>query len=135
LSEHRSESPGEWGEAAGKRRLETMHELSIVESLLSLALQNAEKANARRIVSIGLVVGDYTGVMEDAVNLYFGFSAKTRSPPALKSATRMFRTIALPDCDLLFPLQKQDYVCPKCEGKRVEIVGGRELYIESMEID
>ena len=39
-----------------------MHEQSIVESLLALALENAEKANARKIVSINLVVGDYTGV-------------------------------------------------------------------------
>ncbi|MDM7996627.1 MAG: hydrogenase maturation nickel metallochaperone HypA [Acidobacteriota bacterium] len=136
MSEHRSESPGEPGEAAGKRRLETMHELSIVESLLSLALQNAEKANARRIVSIGLVVGDYTGVMEDAVNLYFGFLSKdTIAAGAEIRYTHVPGQLRCRDCDLLFPLQKRDYVCPKCKGKRVEIVGGRELYIESMEID
>ena len=113
-----------------------MHELSIVESLLSLALKNAEKANARKIVSISLVIGDYTGVMEDAVNLYFGFLSKeTIAAGARIHYTHVAGQLRCRDCDLLFPLQKRDYRCPKCEGKRVEIVGGRELYIENMEVE
>ncbi len=113
-----------------------MHELSIVESLLNLALQNAEKAHARKIVSIRLVVGDYTGVMEDAVNLYFGFLSKdTIAAGARIQYTHVTGQLRCRDCDLLFPLQHRNYVCPECEGKRVEIVGGRELYIENMEIE
>jgi Zn finger protein HypA/HybF involved in hydrogenase expression len=38
------------------------------------------------------------------------------------------------DCDQLFPLQK-DPGCPKCAGRRTDIVGGRELYIENMEVE
>jgi hydrogenase nickel incorporation protein HypA/HybF len=113
-----------------------MHELSIVESLLNLALENAEKANARKIVSMNLVVGDYTGVMEDAVDLYFGFLSKdTIAAGAKIHYTHVPGQLRCRDCDLLFPLQKQDYRCPKCDGKRVEIVGGRELYIENMEVE
>ena len=113
-----------------------MHEQSIVESLLSLALQNAEKANARKIISINLVVGDYTGVMEDAVSFYFGFLSKdTIAAGASIHYTHVPGQLRCRDCDLLFPLQKHDYRCPKCEGKRVEIAGGRELYIENMEVE
>jgi hydrogenase nickel incorporation protein HypA/HybF len=112
-----------------------MHELSIVESLLTLALQNAEKANARKIMGIHLVVGDYTGVVEDAVNLYFGFLSKdTIAAGARISYTHVPGQLRCRDCDLLFPMQKQK-CCPKCNGKRVEIVGGRELYIETMEVE
>ena len=113
-----------------------MHELSIVQSLLGLALENAKKANARRIVSINLVVGDYTGVMEDAVNLYFGFLSKDTIAAGTKiNYTHVAGQLRCRDCDLLFPLQKRNYECPKCEGNRVEIVGGRELYIETMELE
>jgi hydrogenase nickel incorporation protein HypA/HybF len=91
-----------------------MHELSIVESLLSLAFENAEKANARKIISISLVVGDYTGVQEDAVNFYFGFLSK----------------------DTIAAGAKIHYThVPKCQGRRVGIVGGRELHIENMEVE
>ena len=113
-----------------------MHELSIVESLLNLALENAAKANARKIVSINLVVGDYTGVMEDAMDLYFGFLSKNTIAAGAKiNCTHVPGQLRCRDCDILFPLQEHDFCCPKCEGKRVEIVGGRELYIENMEVE
>lgn len=113
-----------------------MHEQSIVSSLLTLALENANKANARRIIGINLVVGDYTGVVEDAVDLYFGFlSRDTIAAGAKIHYTHVAGQMRCRDCDILFPLQKRDYQCPKCKGKRVEIVGGRELYIENMEIE
>ncbi len=113
-----------------------MHEQSIVESILALALGNAEKANARRIHSINLVVGDYTGIEEDSVNLYFGFlSQNTIAAGARIKYSHVPGQLRCRDCDILFPLQKHDYHCPKCEGRRVEIVGGREFYIENMEIE
>jgi hydrogenase nickel incorporation protein HypA/HybF len=113
-----------------------MHEQSIVASLLNLALENAKKADARKIVSINLVVGDYTGVVEDAVNFYFGFLSKdTIAAGAKINYTHVTGQMRCRDCDILFPLQKRDYQCPQCNGKRVEIVGGRELYIENMEVE
>ncbi len=113
-----------------------MHEQSIVESLLALALEKAEKANACKIISMNLVVGDYTGVMEDAVNFYFRFLSKdTIAAGARINYTHVAGQLRCRDCDVLFPLQQHDYRCPKCEGKRVEIVGGRELYIDNMEVE
>ena len=113
-----------------------MHEQSIVESLLRLALDSARKADARKIISIHLVVGDYTGIEEDAVNFYFGFLSKnTIAAGAGIRYTRVPAQLRCRDCDILFPMQKRDYRCPECEGRRVEIVGGRELYIENMKVE
>jgi len=113
-----------------------MHEQSIVSSLLSLALEKAAKANARKIVGINLVVGDYTGIEEDAVNFYFGFlSNNTIAAGARIHYTRVPGQLRCRDCDILFPLQKHAYRCPECEGKRVEIVGGRELFIENIKVE
>ena len=113
-----------------------MHEQSIVESILNLALGNAEKANARKIISIDLVVGGYTGVVEDAVNFYFAFLSKNTIAAGAKiNYTHVQGQLRCRDCDILSPLQKRDYRCPKCDGRRVEIVGGRELYIENMEVE
>jgi hydrogenase nickel incorporation protein HypA/HybF len=113
-----------------------MHEQSIVESLLTLALQKAETANAHKIVRINLVVGDYTGVVEEAVNYYFGFISKdTIAAGARICYTHVPGQMRCRDCDILFPLQKREFRCPECAGGRVEIVGGRELYIDSMEVE
>jgi len=113
-----------------------MHEQGIVQSLLTLALEKAAEADARRIVGIRLVVGDYTGVVEDAVNFYFGFlSRDTIAAGAKIFYTHVAGQLRCRDCDILFPLQKHSYRCPECGGNRVEIVGGRELYIETMEVE
>ncbi|MBN2039918.1 MAG: hydrogenase maturation nickel metallochaperone HypA [Spirochaetes bacterium] len=113
-----------------------MHEQSIVEYLLSLALKDAEKANARRIVSIKLVVGELTGVEKDAVTFYFNFLAeKTIAAGASLEFNYTKAQLRCRDCDLIFPREKLSYDCPICRKKAVEIVGGRELYIDSMEVE
>jgi len=113
-----------------------MHEQSIVESILTLALQNARKEGARRIIGINLVVGDYTGVVDDAVKYYFGFLGRdTIAAGAAINCKHVPGQLRCRECDILFPLQKTDRRCPKCNGRRVEIIGGRELYIESMEVE
>jgi len=112
-----------------------MHEQSIVSSLLSMALADAKKDNAKRIISIKLVVGELTGVEKDAVNFYFGFMAKDT---IAEGASLYFRytkpQLRCRDCDIIFPRNKLEFNCPKCNKKAIELVGGRELYIDSMEI-
>ena len=112
-----------------------MHEQSIVASLLSMALEDAEKNSARRIVSIKLVVGELTGVEKDAVVFYFGFMAKnTIASGASLEFDYTKAQLRCRDCDIIFPREQLEFNCPECGKKAVEIVGGRELYIESMEI-
>lgn len=112
-----------------------MHEQSIVASLLSMALEDARKDNARRIVSIRLVVGELTGVEKDAVSFYFGFMAEnTIASGASLEFNYTKAQLRCRDCDILFPRNRLEFNCPECNGKAIEIIGGRELYIESMEI-
>ena len=112
-----------------------MHEQSIVASLLSMALESAKKDNARRIISIKLVVGELTGIEKDAVNFYFGFMAKdTLASGASLDFKYTKPQLRCRDCDIIFSKEGLKFNCPKCNKKAIEIVGGRELYIESMEI-
>lgn len=112
-----------------------MHEQSIVAALLSMALEMAEKDGARRIISIKLVVGELTGVEKDAVNFYFGFMAKDTIAAGASLEFKYTKAqLRCRDCDIIFPRDRLKFNCPECNKKAVEIVGGRELYIESMEI-
>ena len=112
-----------------------MHEQSIVASLLSMAVEEAKKDNAQKIISIKLVVGELTGVEKDAVSFYFGFMAKnTIAAGASLEFNYTKAQLRCRDCDILFPRDRLEFNCPECNGKAIEIVGGRELYIESVEI-
>ena len=112
-----------------------MHEQSIVAALLSMALEDAKKDNAQRIIGIKLVVGELTGVEKDAVNFYFGFLAKgTIAEGAALEFKYIKPQLRCRDCDIIFPRDSLKFNCPRCNKKAVEMVGGRELFIESMEI-
>jgi len=112
-----------------------MHEQSIVESLLALALKNAGKAKASKILRIYLVVGELSGVLEEAVNFYFGFLS--RDTIAAQASLFFMHTPAqlrCRNCNTVFSPERLDFHCPNCKEQQVEIVSGRELYIDSMEV-
>lgn len=113
-----------------------MHEQSIVEALLAVALQHAEKAKAKKITRIYLVVGELSGVVEESVNFYFSFLTKdTIAADANLVFTRKPAQLRCRNCNTVFTTDKMDFRCPDCKEERVEIVGGRELYIESLEVE
>ena len=113
-----------------------MHEQSIVESLLALALENAQKAKAGKILKIHLVVGELSGVVEDSVNFYFSFLSKqTIAAQASLVFTRTPARLRCRKCDMIFTHERPDFHCPNCQEQQAEIISGRELYIESLEVE
>ncbi len=113
-----------------------MHEFSIVESLLALVLEHAEKAEAERVVSVNLVVGELSGVVQEAVEFYWNFLTKetiaSQSELIFKHVPAQLRCRK---CGEVFYSSEHGYVCPKCGDRQVDIVAGRELYIESLEVE
>ena len=112
-----------------------MHEQSIVESLLTVVLKNAEQNNAERVTGVNLVVGDLTGVVEHAVNFYFNFlTRETIAAGAVINYRRIPVKMRCRDCRTVFEPERLDLACPGCGGKNMDIIAGRELYVESLEV-
>ena len=113
-----------------------MHEQSIVESLLALALEKAGEEKAKKIISISLVVGELSGVLEEAVDSYFSFlSRNTIAAQASLVYTHIPIQLHCRNCDTVFRPEKFNFRCPNCREQQVEIISGRELYIDSMEVE
>jgi hydrogenase nickel incorporation protein HypA/HybF len=113
-----------------------VHEASITESLLSLALEKAQEAKAAKIIRINLVVGELSGVVPDCVRFYFDVLKK--DTPA-DSAELSFETrptrIRCRKCNKEFSPVNEDWTCPECHEMSMEIVSGRECYMESIEVE
>ena len=113
-----------------------MHEASITESLLSLALEKATEAKATKITSINLVVGELSGAVPDCIQFYF--DAISRDTIA-KGATLNFETkptqIRCRTCQKVFTPANHEWACPTCHEISVEIASGRECYMESIEVE
>ena len=113
-----------------------MHEQSIVESLLALAIENAEKAKASKILRIYLVVGELSGVVEDAVEFYFNILSKdTIAEKASLFFMQIPTRLHCRNCDTVFTPENNNFHCPECKEQQAEIIGRRELYVDSMEVE
>ena len=113
-----------------------MHEYSITESMLSLALEKANEANASKITKINVVLGELSGVVDDCVQFNFNLLSKdTIADGAELSFTRVGTKLRCRQCEAIFPPQNHDWSCPDCREAKVEIIAGRECRIESIEVD
>jgi len=112
-----------------------MHELAITQSLLSIALEHASRAGAKRITRINLVIGDISSIVDDCVQFYFDFISKdTIAEGATLSFKRVSPRFRCYTCGEEFA-KEADFTCPSCGALGGEVVAGREFFIESIEVE
>ena len=113
-----------------------MHELAITQSIFDIVLEQAEKAKARKVGKVNLVIGEMTGVVSDCVQLYFDFISKgTLAEGAALSFVMVPPKAQCQGCNELFELKEFGRTCPSCGGNRLQIVAGKELFVESIEVE
>jgi hydrogenase nickel incorporation protein HypA/HybF len=113
-----------------------MHELSIMESALNLALEQARKNGAVRVHALRLRIGALSGVVPDA--LQFAFEALTPGTAA-EGAELLIDNVPArfwcQSCSCEFQADDLFAECPTCSRPSGEIRAGREMELASMEID
>ncbi len=113
-----------------------MHELAVTQGILQTALAAAERHDARRITAIQLVVGELSSIVDDSVQFYFTqISRGTLAENAALQFRRVPADVHCSDCAQTFPARAPlPFECPHCGGARLRVQGGRDFYIESVEV-
>lgn len=112
-----------------------MHELSITKTMLDLVVEQAQKNGAKKVEGIHLVIGEMSGVVDDCVQFYFDFLSKgTIAEGARLSFRKVTPKAQCRGCGKEFTLNGLDWICPHCQTTRIDIVEGKELYLESIEV-
>ena len=113
-----------------------MHELSVTEQLLNITLEHAEKANAKRVLNINLVIGDLSSFVADSIQFYFDLlSEGTKAEKASLSISRIPARARCRQCQNQFAPENLDWLCPRCGGLIEDVISGREFYVESIEVE
>jgi hydrogenase nickel incorporation protein HypA/HybF len=113
-----------------------VHEMGITAGILATAVEAAEAEGATRINSVTVSIGDLTEIVEDA--LQFAWEALTPETIAEGSVLIVVHVPATShcvQCGTDFEHDKWDMTCTSCGGFLVEPLTGRELRIDSMDID
>jgi len=113
-----------------------MHELSIVEGMMRTVIPAAEKAGAKRILSITLKVGDMSGVIPSCVEEYFSLV----SPGTMAEGAKLVMepvpvTISCPACGYAGPVKRGQWKCPQCAGTAYSVTGGNDFFVDSLEAE
>ncbi len=113
-----------------------MHELSITQSILSIALEQAKTVQANKIIRIDLTIGELSGVVNECVEFYFEVLSKdTVAAGASLCFDRIPIKLRCRNCNTTFSPDNIEWVCPGCRQQQVEIISGRECYVSSIEVD
>jgi hydrogenase nickel incorporation protein HypA/HybF len=113
-----------------------VHELSITQSMLEIVLKQAEKVQAKKVTKINLTIGAMTGVVSDSVQFYLDILTKD----TIAEGAQVFFTLVpsqgkCRQCNQTFELPEFDWTCPYCQGNIVDVISGKELFVDSIEVE
>jgi len=112
-----------------------MHELSITQNILEIALDKAKEISASKVTRVNVVVGELSGAVGDSVQFYFDFLRKdTPAGDATIGFTPVPARLRCRHCHQEFRPEDIPWLCPACDSVSVEVIGGQELYVESIEV-
>ena len=110
-----------------------MHELSIVMSIVDIATQQANNANASVIEEIELDIGTLSGVEMDALEFAWKQGVKqTILEKANKKINRIEAKAKCLDCSAQFTIENYYDACPVCGQHFLDIIQGKELRVNSL---
>lgn len=113
-----------------------MHELSVTESILEIALRHAESANARRITDLCLVIGQLSTIVDDSVQFYWDIiSQGTSAEGARLHFERVPAELLCLDCGNTYTLSGELTECPKCNSIHAQVTSGEEFRLDSIDIE
>jgi hydrogenase nickel incorporation protein HypA/HybF len=113
-----------------------MHELAVTESILEITLRHANKAQARRVTNLYLVVGQLSSIVDDSVQFYWDIISKDTTA---EGATLHFRRVSVEllclKCGNRYTPGGDDFACPTCGSEQIRVVAGEEFYLDSIEVE
>jgi hydrogenase nickel incorporation protein HypA/HybF len=113
-----------------------MHELSIMQSALSLALEQARQAGAARVHIIRLRIGALSGVVPDALEFAFEvLTPGTLAEGAKLAIDNVPARFWCATCMREFQSDNMFAECPDCHSLSGDLRAGREMEVASLEIE
>lgn len=113
-----------------------MHELSITQSILNIAVSSAENAGAKKINGINITLGEMSGCVPQYIQEYFNIVS---DGTIAHNAKLNFKTVpAMAQC---LECGKQTHMirfrfrCEHCGSQKLKIISGKEFLVDSIDIE
>ena len=113
-----------------------MHEMAITQSILDIAEKVGKEHGAVRVKEVRIKLGAYSGVVPACVQDYFNvISAGTIAEGAVLNIQTLPLIVRCRACRWQGEIDRMHIRCPACGGTDLQMIQGREFYVESLEVD
>ncbi|NDJ51809.1 MAG: hydrogenase maturation nickel metallochaperone HypA [Chloroflexi bacterium] len=113
-----------------------MHELAVTQSLLNIALEHAEQAEAKQITRLTIVMGDLSSFVNESVQFYWDIIAEgTIAQGAELAFKRIPAQFECQNCGHSYSPLRGELHCPQCGSPNVKVTGGDEFRLESIDVE
>jgi len=113
-----------------------MHELSIAQAIVEEVARVAAREGAARVVGLTVAVGGLSGVEPEALRFAFPLAAAgTIAADARLVVETAPVLVRCRGCGGERPVECLPGACPACQGNDVDMIGGSELTLRSIEVE
>ena len=113
-----------------------MHELSIAQSIVDSVREQAALHEGRRVLRIGVRVGETSGVNAEALEFCFGMTVQeTELAGVVLDLERVPVRFCCQQCGAEFVPVDFDGTCPSCSEGHGRMVAGDELALSFLELE
>ena len=113
-----------------------MHEMGIALQIVEIAVASlpADLGDAR-VAAVNLKIGKLAAVVPESLRFCFDAAIKDTRLSGARLVIEEVPVVArCKDCRAQWAINEPVFICPTCEGGSLEILSGRELDIESIEV-
>ena len=113
-----------------------MHELGIMTGVMEAVEKSAVQAGATKVLKVTLSIGEMTEAIEDSLRFAFEVLTEGTMSEGAELEINMVtpRSLCL-DCGAEYEHDRFHMVCPECGGYNTKLLAGRELQIDSIEVE
>ncbi len=113
-----------------------MHELSVTENILDIALRHANENQAARVTDLYITIGRLASLVDDSIQFYWDIiSADTICKGAQLHFNRIPARLLCLSCGHSFTLDAELTPCPACGSVQVKVTAGEEFLLDSIAIE
>jgi hydrogenase nickel incorporation protein HypA/HybF len=113
-----------------------MHELSVAQSILEIAVVKARVEGAARITNIRVVIGALTTYVDDSLRFYWDSIAEgTLAAGSTIEFVHRPGLLGCLSCDAQFSTTEADFQCPECGGLWTQPLDGEDCYVDAIDVD
>lgn len=113
-----------------------MHEVAIAEEIKNVVIQKLNENKGKKVKGIKLLIGEITSIVPEA--LKFAFNVVSKGTP-MENALIHIKVLKAKafcrNCSKKFKVNDYYFICPACHSSDVEIIQGREMIIQTIEME